>query len=126
MTRDHIVVDHFHIKKMRYCTQSRAVASLAVPGGQEFHFPHFVLKFRSTFLIFPQILLIFFLILALRVAELSTWEGPGYAIGSDGTNIVMIPLPISHMLIELLYHFRLFEILTFEPINICQSKKLSL
>ena len=24
---------------------SRAVASLTVPGGQEFHFPHFFLKF---------------------------------------------------------------------------------
>ena len=38
---------------------TRAVASLAVPGGQEFHFPHFFLKFQSTFLIFPQTLLIF-------------------------------------------------------------------
>ena len=39
------------------------------PGGQEFHFPHFFLKFRSSF---PETFLIFFLILALR-------EGPGYA-----------------------------------------------
>ena len=54
----------------------RAIASLTVPGGQEFHFPHFFLKFRS---IFPQTLLIFFLILALRVSELPNWEGPGYA-----------------------------------------------
>ena len=37
----------------------RAVASLTVLGGQEFNFPHFFLKFRS---IFPQTLLIFFLI----------------------------------------------------------------
>ena len=57
----------------------RAVASLTVPGGQEFHFPHFFLKFRLIFLIFPQTLLIFFLILALRVGESPTWEGPGYA-----------------------------------------------
>ena len=45
---------------------TRAVASLTVPSGQEFHFPHFFLKFRLIFLIFPQTLLIFFLILALR------------------------------------------------------------
>ena len=57
----------------------RAVASLTVPGGQELlHFPHFFLKFRS---IFPQTLLIFFLILALRVGESPTQEGPGYATG---------------------------------------------
>ena len=56
----------------------RAVANLTVPGGQEFHF-HCFLKFRSIFLIFPQILLIFFLILALRVGESHTREGPGYA-----------------------------------------------
>ena len=40
----------------------RAIASLTVPGGQEFHFPHFVLKFRSIFLILPQTYLLFFLI----------------------------------------------------------------
>ena len=59
-----------------------AVANLTVPGGQdpwqEFHFPHCFLKFRSIFLIFPQTLLIFFLILALRVGESPTREGPGY------------------------------------------------
>ena len=55
---------------------AKAVANLTVPGGQEFHFPHFFLKFRSLFLIFPQALLIFFLIFALR---LPTREGPGYA-----------------------------------------------
>ena len=54
----------------------RAVASLTVPGGQEFHFPHFFFKFRS---IFPQTLLIFFLILALWVGKSPTREGPGYA-----------------------------------------------
>ena len=55
------------------------IASPTVPGGQEFHFPHFFLKFQSIFSIFPQTLLIFFLILALRVGESPTWEGPGYA-----------------------------------------------
>ena len=59
---------------------SRAVASFTVSGGQEFHFAHFFLKFLSIFLIFPQTLLIVFLILALRVGESSpTLEGPGYA-----------------------------------------------
>ena len=57
----------------------RAVASLTVPGGQEFHFPHFFLKFRSNFLIFPQTLHIFFLILALRVGDSPTREGPAHA-----------------------------------------------
>ena len=59
-----------------FIKSARAVASLTVPGGQEFHFPHFFLKFLS---IFPQTLLIFFLILALRVGESPTREGPGYA-----------------------------------------------
>ena len=49
--------------------EARAVASLTVPGGQEFHFPHFFLKFRLICLIFPQTLLIFFLILAHRVGR---------------------------------------------------------
>ena len=56
----------------------RAVASLTVPGGQEFHFPHFFLKFGSSFPTFPQTFLIFFPILALRVGKLPTREGPGY------------------------------------------------
>ena len=46
----------------------KAVASLTVPGGQEFHFPHFFLKFWLVFLIFPQTLL-FFLILTFWVGE---------------------------------------------------------
>ena len=62
---------------------TRAVASLTVPGGHELHFPHFFLKFRSILLIFPQILLIFFLILALRVGKSPTREGPGYATNAD-------------------------------------------
>ena len=57
----------------------RAVDSLTFPGGQGFHFPHFFLKFQLIFLIFPQTLLIFFLILALRVGDSPTREGPGYA-----------------------------------------------
>ena len=47
----------------------RVVASLTGPGGQEFHFPYFFLKFWSIFLIFPQTVLIFFLILTLRVGD---------------------------------------------------------
>ena len=49
--------------------KDRAVASLAVPGGQEFHFPHFPPIFDNFYLIFPQTFLIFFLILTLRVGE---------------------------------------------------------
>ena len=47
----------------------RAVASLTVPGGQEFHFPHFSSNRDQFFLLFPQTLLIFFLLLALRVGD---------------------------------------------------------
>ena len=57
----------------------RAVASLTTPGGQEFHFPQVSSYFDPFFLIFPQTLLIFFLIWALRVGESPTREGPGYA-----------------------------------------------
>ena len=35
----------------------RAVASLTVPGGQEFHFPHFFLKFQLNFLFFLNLYL---------------------------------------------------------------------
>ena len=76
---------HFYMISTFKCNLSpglnRAVASLTVPGGQEFHFPLFFLKFRSIFLIFPHTLLIVFLILALRVGESRTREGPGYATG---------------------------------------------
>ena len=57
------------VSELRYvhdCNRVRAVASLTVPGGQEFHFPHSFLKSQSIFLIFPQTFLICFLILALR------------------------------------------------------------
>ena len=57
----------------------RAVASLTVPGGQDLHFPHSFLKFRSIFLIFPQTFLILFLILTLWVGDSPTRKGPGYA-----------------------------------------------
>ena len=58
--------------KLSFCiphifVRDRAIASLTVIGGQEFHFSHSFLKFRSIFLILPQTFLIFFLILALRV-----------------------------------------------------------
>ena len=51
---------------------SRAVASLTVPGGHEFHLPHSLLKFRSSFKKISQFILIFFLILALGVGDLPT------------------------------------------------------
>ena len=59
----------------------RAVASLTVPGGQEFHFPHFSSNCDQFFLNFSRPLLIFFLIQALRVGNSPTREGPGYATG---------------------------------------------
>ena len=63
---------------------SRAVASLTVPGGQDYTFLIFSSKFRSVFLIFPQTFLIFFLIFPLRVGDSPTQKGPrlpGYATG---------------------------------------------
>ena len=55
--------------------KARGVASLTVPSGQEFYFPIFF-NFSQTFHIFPHI----FLILALRVGEFHTMEGPGYPL----------------------------------------------
>ena len=57
------------------------VASLTVPGGQEFCFPHPQISI-FFFLIFAQHFLIFVLILTLWVGELPTWEGSGYATAS--------------------------------------------
>ena len=74
----HAVVEYCKCMIVKLCV-IRAVASLTVPGGQEFQFPPFFLKFQSIFLIFPQTLLIFFLILTLRVGDSPTREGPGYA-----------------------------------------------
>ena len=71
---------HNNYSTCSYNNWNRAVVSLTVPGRQELaiHFPRFFLKFWSIFLIFPQTLLIFFLILALRVGKSPTREGPGY------------------------------------------------
>ena len=49
------------------------------PGWARVPLSSFFLKFRSIFLIFPQTLIIFFVILALRVGDSPTREGPGYA-----------------------------------------------
>ena len=73
--------DYYNGKHKKYCAWSRAVASLPAPGGQEFHFPHFPSNLDQFFFIFPQTLLIFFLILGLRVGKSPTREGPGYATG---------------------------------------------
>ena len=59
----------------RWC---RNVASLTVPGGQEYHFPHFSSNFHHFFFTFPQTFLIFVLILALRVGDSPTRGSPGY------------------------------------------------
>ena len=71
------VLPHFFESAPAGLFQIRAVDSLTVPGGQELHFPNFFLKFRSISL------LIFFLILAFRVGDSPTREGPGYATVSD-------------------------------------------
>ena len=52
-------------------------------GWARVPFSSFFLKFRSLFLIFPQTLLIFFLILALWVGESPTREGPGCATDQE-------------------------------------------
>ena len=56
----------------------RAVDSLKVLGGQDFHFPDSVLNFQSIFIIFPQTYFIFFLIWVLWVGKSTTWKGSGY------------------------------------------------
>ena len=87
------------------CMICRAVASLTVPGGREFHFPHFFLKFRSIFLTFPQFFLIFFLILALRVGESPTREGPGYATD----DMKMLFETVGLLLLTRYYHVRVMR-----------------
>ena len=62
--------------------EPRGVASLAVTGGQNFHFPNFSSIYISFSYIF-QTFLIFVFILALLVGELPKQEGPGYA--TEGT-----------------------------------------
>ena len=54
-------------------TGSRAVASLTVPGGQEFHFPHF-----------SQILIIFFLCFLKRFSFSSSFWLSGWATRPPG------------------------------------------
>ena len=39
---------------LNWFQRDRAVASLTVPGGQEFHFPHFFLWFQSNFSYFSS------------------------------------------------------------------------
>ena len=53
------------------------------PGWARVPLSSFFLKFWSILLILPQTFLIFFLILALRVGDSPTREGPGYATAVD-------------------------------------------
>ena len=78
---------------------NRAIASLTVLGGQEFHFPHFFLKFRSIFLVLPQTSLIFFLILTLRVGNSPTRKGPGYTTGGQVRLIESLLIGTLHVII---------------------------
>ena len=57
-------------------TWFRGVASLTVPGGQEFHFPHFASNFYWLFLSFLKFSSSFW---PPRVGDSPTREGPGYA-----------------------------------------------
>ena len=73
----------------------RAVASLTVPGGQEFHFPHFLSKFWLFFRIFPRTFLIF-----------PYFGSPGGRVGKAlATPLfnIIISLPFHKMLIVLRY-----------------------
>ena len=91
---------HLHSKTPYVVTVlCRAVASLTVRVVKSSTFLIFFLKFWS---IFPQTLLIFFLIFALRVGKSPTREGPGYATGAvtgwwprDGDDVVTILSPTS-------------------------------
>ena len=70
---------------VRFCLQIivlyRAIASLLLPGGQDKNISSIFPHFPVVILIFPQIFLIFFLILVFWVGEPPTREGPGYATG---------------------------------------------
>ena len=57
------------------------------PGWARVPLSSFFLKFLSINFIFPQIFLIFVLILALRVGDSPTREGPGYATGQRSFKI---------------------------------------
>ena len=87
---------------------TRAVASLTVPGGQAFHFPHCFLKFRS---IFPQTLLISFLILA----------GSGWAscppFENAATHVTWVKLCFPSQ--KLLLHIRRFILRSEDFISYC-------
>ena len=70
-------------KKCFMSRQTRAVASLSLPGGQDKNFSSIFPHFPLISLIFPQIFLIFFLNLVFRVGGSPTREGPGYATETD-------------------------------------------
>ena len=66
-----------HFQMDRYV--DRAVASLTVPGGQEFHFPQFFLKFWSFFSYLSSNFTYFLPHFGPPGGESPTREGPGYA-----------------------------------------------
>ena len=90
--------------------KTRAAASLTVPGGQGFHFPHFFLTFRSIFLIFPQTLLIFSLI----------WPS-GWASRPSGKALAT-PLNKTSFLFHRTYHLIVFFKLG--CVTVLSSKKI--
>ena len=61
------------------CTYLQGRSQPHGPGWARFPLSSFFLKFWSIWIIFPQNILIFFLILALQVGDSPTRKGPGYA-----------------------------------------------
>ena len=65
--------------------ENRAVASLTVPGGQEFHFPNFSSNFDQFILFFLKLYSFSSSVwFSGWAARPRTREGPGYATGREG------------------------------------------
>ena len=62
-----------------FCKNYHCIHILSCMFRRDSWFQNHLFKFQSIFLIFPQTWLIFFLILALRVGNSPTRQGPGYA-----------------------------------------------
>ena len=71
---------------------TRGVASLTVPAGQEFHFPHFSSNFHNFF-IFLKLFSFLSSFWPSGMGKLPTREGPGYATSeSMSSNSLSIPV----------------------------------
>ena len=86
------------------CPLPRAVASLTVPGGREFHFPHLFLKFQRISLIFPQ-----------SFSFSSSFWPSGWVTRPPGKALATpLPLPLCHQMapnpspLQFQFQFNLF------------------